>query len=270
MASMLHYELVKTAGAIRVALEPQFYFAPQTTFIGALRFEQGMFLNAGLKMMSFEATAKVLVKQSKGISVDGRMSRVVIGTETLFCIEAAEGKQGPRVSASTFKQPELQDATLKEPHFLLDGSLTLLGLRQSAYVGLTTSGFNFFIKGALKPGPKYDLNVNSAYDLNGHFDGPKDLGAERAASAAIGTIDLGQLGKVKVDSGVTGQFDACVNDSDMWARFSSPSITCRRSRRRGCSRTQAIPRTKSAARSSPPTAPRLIGPPPRSKAPATP
>lgn len=218
-ASMLHYELVKTSDGIRVTLEPQFYCVPQTTFIGALRFDQGTFLNAGLKIMSFGAEAKVLVKASKGISVDGRMDRVVIGSEALFSIAAAEGKQGPRVSAATFKQPELNDATLKEPHFLLDGSLTLLGLKQSAYVNLTAKGFNFFIKGALKPGPNYDLPGEFAYDLNGHFNGPKDLGAGGSLNAAVGAIDLGQLGKVKVDSGVTGQFDAGVNDSQMWAKF---------------------------------------------------
>jgi sugar phosphate isomerase/epimerase len=219
MASMLHYELVKTSGGIRVTLEPQFYCAPQTTFMGALRFDQGIFLNAGLEVMSFEAEAKVLVKPSKGVSVDGRMSRVVIGTESLFSIEATEGKQGPRVSAATFKQPELQDATLKNPHFLLDGSLTLLGLKQSVYVKLTDKGFNFLIKGALKPGPKYDLPGDFAYDLNGRFNGPKDLGAGGSLSAAVGAIDLGKLGKVKVDSGVTGQFDAGVNGSDMFAKF---------------------------------------------------
>jgi hypothetical protein len=219
MSSMLHYELVKTAGGIRVTLEPQFYCAPQTTFIGALRFEEGTFFNAGLKIMSFGAEAKVVVKASKGVSVDGRMSRVVIGTEALFCIEAAEGKQGPRVSAATFKQPELQDATLKEPHFLLDGSLTLLGLKQSTYVSLTDKGFNFFIKGALKPGLKDDLPGDFSYDLNGHFNGPKDLGAGGSLNVSVGAIDLGQLGKVKVDSGVTGQFDAGVNDSQMWAKF---------------------------------------------------
>lgn len=219
MANMLHYELVKTSGGIRVTLAPQLYCAPQTTYIGALRFEQGVFLNAGLEVMSFGAEAKVVVKQGKGVSVDGRMSRVVIGSESLFCIEANDGKQGPRLSASTFKQPELQDATLKEPHFLLDGSLTLLGLRQSAYVSLTAKGFNFFVKGALKPGANQDVPGDFSYDLNGRFNGPKDLGAGGSLNASVGAIDLGPLGKAKIDSGVTGQFDAGVKGSQIWATF---------------------------------------------------
>lgn len=219
MSRMLHYGLVKTPGGVRVTLSPQLYCAPQATFIGALRFDQGIFLNAGLKIMSFDAMAKILVKPSVGISVDGRTSRVVIGNEALFCVESNDGKQGPLLSAATFKQPALQDPSLKDPHFLLDGSLNLLGLKQSVYVSLNPKGFKFDIKGVLKPGPNFDIPGDFGYDLNGRFNGPKDLGAGGSLNAAVGTIDLGKLGKVKVDSGVTGALDVGVKDKDMWAKF---------------------------------------------------
>src|SRR5262249_898065 len=107
LVTMMHYELVKTAGGIRVTLDPQFYCVPQTTFLGALRFDQGIFLNTGLKVLSFDAMAKVLVKPSQGILVDGSMDRIVIGTESLFSIESTGGKQGPRISVATFSQPNL-------------------------------------------------------------------------------------------------------------------------------------------------------------------
>ena len=219
MSRMLHYGLVKTPGGVRVTVSPQLYCAPQATFVGALRFDQGIFLNAGLKIMSFDAMAKILVKPSIGISVDGRASRVVIGHEALFCVESNDGKQGPLLSAATFKQPALQDPSLKNPHFLLDGSLTLLGLKRSVYVSLNSKGFMFEIKGVLKPGPNFELPGDFGYDLNGRFNGPKDLGAGGSLNAAVGTIDLGKLGKVKVDSGVTGALDVGVKDKDMWAKF---------------------------------------------------
>jgi hypothetical protein len=219
MARMLHYGLVKTPGGVRVTLSPQLYCAPQATFIGTLRFDQGLFLNAGLEIMSFDAMAKILVKPSVGISVEGRTSRVVIGTEALFCVESNDGKQGPLLSAATFKQPALQDPALKNPHFLLDGSLNLLGLRQSVYVSLNSKGFNFDIKGVLKPSPVYDLPGDFGYQLKGNFNGPKNMGAGGLLNVAVGTVDLGQLGKVKVDSGVSGQLDVGVKDKDMWAKF---------------------------------------------------
>jgi hypothetical protein len=218
-ARMLHYGLVKTPGGVRVTLSPQLYCAPRTTFIGALRFDQGIFLNAGLKVMSFDAMAKILVKPSVGISVDGRTSRVVIGNESLFRVESDDGKQGPLLSAATFKQPALQDPSLKVPHFLLDGSLSLLGLKQSVYVSLNTKGFKFDLKGVLKPGPNFDIPGDFGYDLSGRFNGPRDLGAGGSLDVEVGTIDLGKLGKVKVDSGVTGALDVGVKEKEMWAKF---------------------------------------------------
>ena len=62
MARMVHYELEKVSGGIRVRLSPQLYFAPNNTAIGALRFEQGMFLNTGLKVLGLDAMAKVMAE----------------------------------------------------------------------------------------------------------------------------------------------------------------------------------------------------------------
>ncbi|MEA2695147.1 MAG: hypothetical protein QOJ16_4534, partial [Acidobacteriota bacterium] len=106
MTTMLHYQIAKTGTGIQVSLEPQIYIVPNTTSIGALRFEQGFFLNSGLSLLSFQATAKVMVRPSQGILVDGSMDRIVIGTPALFSLTSADGKSGPRVSAATMSQPE--------------------------------------------------------------------------------------------------------------------------------------------------------------------
>jgi hypothetical protein len=155
--------------------------------------------------------AKVFVKPNQGISVDGSMSRIVIGTEALFSIQSNDGKQGPRISAATFNQPSVQDPALNRPHFLLDGSLNLLGLKRSAYVNLNAGGFAFALKGALAPGFNYDLN--------GHFSGVTDLGVGGLLNVGVGVIDLGPLGKVNINTGVTGSFDAGVTGPKIWAKF---------------------------------------------------
>jgi hypothetical protein len=211
MTKMLSYELVSAPGGVRVTLNPQFYCAPKTTFIGALRFDQGIFLNAGLEILSFDAMAKILVKPSQGISVDGAMDRIVIGTEALFSVRSSDGKQGPRISAATFSQPSMQDPALKGPHFLIDGALNLLGLKRGVYINLNAKGFAFMLNGALAPG--------FTYDLNGHFSGPKDMGVGGLLNIGVGVIDLGQLGKANINSGVTGSFDAGVSESKIWAKF---------------------------------------------------
>ena len=211
LATMLHYELVKTASGIRVRLNPQFYCAPQTTSLGALRFDQGIFLNTALEIYSFDAKAKILIKPAQGISVDGSMNRIVIGTEALFSVQSNDGKQGPRISVATFNQPSMQDPALKRPHVLIDGSLNLLGLKRSIYVNVNASGFAFDLKGALAPGFNYDLN--------GRFSGTTDMGVGGLLNVGVGVIDLGPLGKANINTGVTGSFDAGVTGPKIWAKF---------------------------------------------------
>src|SRR5262249_46341632 len=136
---------------------------------------------------------------------------IVIGTESLFSIESTGGKQGPRISVATFSQPNLQDPALKGPHFLIDGSLNLLGLKRSIYVNLSTKGFAFNLKGTLLPGFNYNLS--------GHFSGPTDLGAGGLLNVGVGVIDLGPLGKANINTGVNGSLDIGVNKSSVWAKF---------------------------------------------------
>jgi hypothetical protein len=211
MTRMLHYEFMKAADGIKVSLEPQFFSIPQDIAIGDLNFKQGRFLNTGLDVLSFRATVEILVSPSQGISVDGRMSRVVIGTEALFRIESADGHQGPRVSVSTYNQPSQQDPALRGPHFLIDGLVDLLGLSQRVYINVSTRGFEFQMNGTMEPA--------FHYNMEGHFQGPQDLGATGSLEGGVGTIDLGVLGKADVGSGVKGALEVGVNAHDIFARF---------------------------------------------------
>ncbi|HEY6969026.1 MAG TPA: hypothetical protein VJA94_07480, partial [Candidatus Angelobacter sp.] len=213
MANLFHYELVRMGNSIRVRLNPQFFLVPQTTFLGALQFNQGTFINTAIQVLSFHAMVKILVMPSQGVSVDGAMSRVVIGTEALFSIESADGKQGPRVSAATFNQPSMKDATLRGPHFLIDGRLNLLGLTLQTYVNLTSKGFIF----AIKDTPWAGLS----YDMRGHFNGPSNMGAGGSVIVGVkqGMVDFGRLGKVNLNADVNGNLDVGVEGRKIWARF---------------------------------------------------
>jgi hypothetical protein len=211
MNTMLHYELVKTKDGIRVSLEPQFYFIPQTTAIGTLRFDQGTFINTGLEILTFHAMGKVLVKPSQGISVDASMSRIVIGTENLFSVESADGKSGPRVSAATFSQPAITDPALQAPHLLLDGQLNLLGIKRQVYISISSKGFGLDISGPLAPG--------CTYTISGSFTGLTDLDAGGSLQIGLGTIDLETLGKINIKTGTHGAMKAGVHGSSMFANF---------------------------------------------------
>lgn len=210
MTTMLHYELVKTPKGIQASLQPQFYVVPQTTNIGTLHFDQGTFLNTGLQIFIFQAMAMVLVKPSQGVSVDGTMNRIVLGSENLFSIQSADGKGGPRLSAATFNQPAMPDPALRGPHFLLDGQLNFLGLKRKLYVNVNAHGFSFDFQGDLVPG--------STYDLNGKFSGLTDLSVGGAIKIGIGAIDLGSLGKVNINTGANGTLSAGVQPTP-FARF---------------------------------------------------
>ncbi len=211
MATMLHYALVASKGQIQVSLDPQFYCVPQATSLGTLRFEQGTFINTRLKLWAFDATAKVLIKPAQGVSVDGTMARLVIGTEQLFSVTSADGKAGPRVSAATFTQPGEKDPALKGPHFLIDGRVSLLGLERQLYVSVSPRGFEFEMKGS--------LTHDASYDLEGSFDGPTKLRAGGAIVVEVGTLNLGPLGKVTIASGVKGSLDVGVKGSTIQAKF---------------------------------------------------
>lgn len=211
MTAMLHYGLVKESTGIRVTLDTQFYLVPQTTALGALRFEQGLFLNGGLKIFSFTAFAKILVKPTRGLSVEGTMSRIVVGNESLFAIESIDGKAGPRVSVSTFTQPEQSDPSLRAPHFLIDGQTCLLGLRQGVLINVSKDGFQFVMKGGL-PVP-----IPFTYEFDAQVLGPTDLSVGGGLHIGIGNIDLGPLGKAKIATGVAGTLDLGVKGTTLWA-----------------------------------------------------
>ena len=209
LTTLRHYQLEKKGDAITVSIEAQFYFAPEQTMIGAARFPTGFYINAALDIFGFRATSTVSIDANRGISIDAELSKITIGGESLFSLMAAQGSGGVRVSVSSFSQPSAQDPQLRSPHFYLNGALCLLGIKESVYASVSSAGVQFSLQGNLAP--------RVHFELSGKFSGAQDLGVSGSASVGIGSVDLGVLGKVKLDTDVAASLSVGVQGPKVFA-----------------------------------------------------
>ncbi|HLL55874.1 MAG TPA: hypothetical protein VK447_20090, partial [Myxococcaceae bacterium] len=198
LVAMRHYELDKQGDKIRVQVAPQFYFAPQDTSIGTLKFRQAFYLNAAISFAGFDAQATIDISPNKGLSIDARMDKISIVDDKLFSIAALQGGGGPRISVSTFSQPQKPEPEFRTPHFYVNGSLTMLGLKRGIYASVTTQGVDFELVGKLVPGVHFDLDARF---------GKGGLGATGKVKVGVGTVDLGPLGKAKINTDVEVELD---------------------------------------------------------------
>ncbi|HEX8106642.1 MAG TPA: hypothetical protein VF516_02890, partial [Kofleriaceae bacterium] len=195
LTTMRHYQLTKQDTSIVVSLEAQFYFAPQATSIGTIVFPQGFFINGALTFLGFHAEATVNISAGKGISADAHMDKIEIGKGGVFALTSADGKRGPELSISTMTQPNNPVAEFRTPHMYISGAAQLLGIRNQVLARFSTQGMLLALKGALAPGAEFDLDIQCA---------ASGVTVDGDVKAGIGTIDLGQLGKVKVNTDVEG------------------------------------------------------------------
>ncbi len=203
VSTMRHYELKKNGDKIEGSISPQFYFAPQKTFIGTIAYPQGYYLNAAISFAGFDASATVDISQSKGFSVDAQMDKIVIVDEKLFSIAALQGGGGPKISISTFSQPDQPVAQFRQPHFYINGSMTLLGVKQGLYATVSSQGIDFELVGNLVPGVKFDLDARF---------GKSGIGASGTVKVGVGTIDLGALGKAKINTDLEVSVDIDIDN----------------------------------------------------------
>lgn len=204
LTTMRHYQLEKKGNQIRVQVAPQFYFAPQPTFIGTIKFPQAFYLNAAISFAGFDAAATVDIAQNKGLSVQAQMDKVVILDEKLFSLTALQGPGGPKIDVSTFSQPEHQVAEFRQPHFYVNGALTLLGLKKGIYASVSTQGVDFELVGQLVPGVRFDVDARF---------GKRGFEASGRVKVGVGTVDLGALGKAKINTELEVELDVDL-DSD--------------------------------------------------------
>jgi hypothetical protein len=126
LTRMRHYQITKKGEQIQVEVAPQFYFAPQATAIGTIQFPQAFYLNAALSFAGFNAAATIDFSPSKGFSIEAQLDKIVILDEQLFSIAALQGGGGPKLSVSTFAQPDNPVEKFRQPHFYI---MTRAGIR---------------------------------------------------------------------------------------------------------------------------------------------
>ncbi len=206
LVAMKHYQLRKSNTSINVSLEAQFYCAPQNTFIGTLQFPAGFYINGAVEFFSFEASVRITINPNQGIAADAQMDPIIIGNESIFSIQAADGNGGPRISIATYSQPEQKEEKFRPPHFYINGKYELLGLKNSAFIEVTKSGLILNIEGTLAPAVSFDLHAS--------IGGPSLLDVGGSAKVDIGTIDTSPLplGKIHIDTGVEAGIDIKVAD----------------------------------------------------------
>ena len=191
LTAMRHYQLKKAGNAIQVSIAPQFYFAPQPTFIGTQKYPQAYYLNAAISFVGFDASVTIDISTGKGVSVDAQMDKITLLDEALFSISALEGGGGPKLSFATFAQPNQAVEKFRPPHLYLNGRLSFLGVKQGLYASVTAQGIDFELVGELVPGVTFDVDARF---------GKAGLGAAGSCKVGIGTIELGALGKAKVNT----------------------------------------------------------------------
>lgn len=203
LTQMRHYQLEKQGGMIRGEVAAQFYFAPQATAIGSIVFPQAYYLNVALSFAGFEARATVDIADNKGYSIDATIDEIVILDRAIFAITAQKGEGGAQLSLSTFARPEHPVVEFRDPHVYINGALVLLGLREGVFANITSQGIDFELVGALLPGVKFEVDVRF---------GKRGFAASGTLQVGLGTIDLGTLGKVQINSEIEVGIDIDLDD----------------------------------------------------------
>ena len=213
-----HYQLRKAGDKVEVSVEAQVYCAPQRTTIGALPpFEQGFFINGRVNFFGLYGEATIDIDPTRGVAIDGAMSRIVIGSEIIFSIKAKEGDGGPRLSLATFSQPTLEEEQFRAPHFYVNGEMSMLGLSRGLYAKIDKTGVSFDLNGPLMPAVNFDLSCK--FGELGQNGGSLGLAVGGSLNVGVGTVDLGPLGSVRIDTGADGALDLSVGGDGVAATF---------------------------------------------------
>lgn len=131
---MTTYQLVPSGTTMTVSVNPQLYFAPQSTTIGTRTYAQGFSVSGKLTLFGVPVTVAITVTQGTGISANANFPiSVRIVSSSILQLKGANGTGGPSLSL----------ATSGTPSFQLSGQLTLLGLNL-ANVTLNARDYSWF------------------------------------------------------------------------------------------------------------------------------
>lgn len=240
---MRNYQIRKDpkSGRIRVSLDAQLYCAPQYSQIGTLAFQQGFFINGTLSILGLQSTTTVEVSKNKGIAFESYLNKaLVIGNDNLFKLSNVKGKKGPRISVSTFSQPNQPDKLFRKPHFYMDGKLRLLGLQNTCLVQITQSGCIFMFQQKAQARfsiPAFSGRTLLQFDFNGKINTRQ--GADIAAAVKMrlqgkispGKIvkmpkhtplsEINKLGSIKLSEELDGKVRVRVNGKRITVNFTT-------------------------------------------------
>lgn len=198
LSVMRHYQLVREASGISGSVSCQLYVAPRPTAIGTFKYPQGFYLNGKLTICGYSLTATIQVSQSKGISIDASMSPITLRSPSFFSLTGADGKSGPLLSIATYRQPNLADTKLQQPHLLISGRLSLLGCSQNLYISITSSGL---VISAAFTTKVVNWTVDGSIDRSGDLSLSGDISIDLKN---VPPLDMDSLGKVRLDTKLSG------------------------------------------------------------------
>ncbi|WP_103068627.1 hypothetical protein [Aquimarina sediminis] len=200
-STITHWQLIKNSkGVINVSKEAQLYFVPSPSGvnIGTFFYPQGMKISGRIQFLLFKVDVDIDIEINKGIKVDAQMDKISLISDNFFSIGAEEGSGGPQVSISTFTQ-ESAPEKFREPHFFINGKMTILGAGYGIFVDINKSGANFEVSGSSLGGFFEGI-------LTGNFTAKK-LNIDGKVNVGIGAIDLGKLGTWNINTGVYAESD---------------------------------------------------------------
>ncbi|MDH5652156.1 MAG: hypothetical protein OEZ39_09890 [Gammaproteobacteria bacterium] len=200
---MRNYQVRKDqkTGQLFVYVNSQLYCAPQHSQIGTLEFQQGFYLNGTLNILGLQSTTTVEVSTNKGIAFESYLNKpLVLGNENVFKLSDMKGKNGPRVSMSTFSQPNKAEQMFRKPHLYMDGQVRLLGLKSECLVQITQNGaiFHFAQNAQAKFSiPAFSGKSLFAFSVDGKIDAKQGADITTAVKLELqGKISPGKLVKM--------------------------------------------------------------------------
>jgi hypothetical protein len=201
-STVTHWQLIKdqATGALNVSREAQFYFVPSPAGvqIGTFFYPQGMSISGNIKFLFIDIDVDIAIELNKGILVDAQMDKISFVNDNLFSITAEEGSGGPQLSLCTYSQPNAQPG-FQDPHFFVNGKVTVLGMGYGVFVNINSSGAQFELSGST-------LGGIFSGTLTGTFN-DTDLQVGGQINVGIGSVDLGALGTWNIDTGVNAAAD---------------------------------------------------------------
>lgn len=216
-----HYTIVKkAAGGYMVKYRPQIYIVPQSSDIAGLSFKQGICVKGMITHFLYKLYVNAEISMDSGVSILARFPKpITLLHERVFCVSAAveaadinaapatgeAGGTGPELSVCTYKRPNQLIERYREPHVLLTGQVSILGLVVSRiYISIAANqvlfdftsrqilaGVNFHVDIKRIDDATVDLKIGGSLEFGFRRKVPLEvLGIANIDTLAVGRVDI--------------------------------------------------------------------------------